>query len=327
MGQTPQIVAIGPHAEARRLVGRLQSLYDADRAVLDLIALGPAAVPPLRDFVFRREPSGLYQPRVQAVSALAALKADDELIAFLRRVPEVEIVDPIERTGEDAVINAAARALAHRRDDEFFTVLTAIAERRRLAGVVEALGATGRSAAIPYLVDALESDFTRPVAEAALRNVGAAARPAIMRLALTPQPCAEFETPSSLRNRRSAVGVLRDIGLDPADWPQLRNLLQVRDPWLAALAANLALATRLPRAEHKAAAQRLLALLQSADWLLAEEIESWLAQRYQLVQCVIAGAVADADGDDRIRQSLARILARQSPARSLSKAHRELDSS
>jgi hypothetical protein len=98
------------HAAAARLIDRLRALREADRAVLDLSALGPVAIPALRHFLFRREPSGLYQPRCDAVAALAALRADEVLLDFLEAAPEVEIADPVERTGEDAVINAAARA-------------------------------------------------------------------------------------------------------------------------------------------------------------------------------------------------------------------------
>jgi hypothetical protein len=140
-------------SEAERLIARLQALYDADRTVLELILLGPTAIPPLRTFLFRREPSGLYQPRVNAVAALAALKAEDVLLDFLWSAPAVDIGDPVERTGEDAVINAAARALAHRRDKEIFAALTGIAECRCLVGVVEALGEMRRKKAIPYLIE------------------------------------------------------------------------------------------------------------------------------------------------------------------------------
>jgi hypothetical protein len=298
---------------AERLIARLQAFLDADRAVLELSALGPAAIPPLRRFVFRREPSGLYQPRVLAVAALAALRAEGVLLDFLRGAPDIDIVDPVERTGEDAVINAAARALAHRRDDEAFAALVGIAECRSLAGVVEALGEMRRKKAIPYLIEGLASDFCRPAAETALRKLGAAARPALIGAALKAIPSVEFESVSSLRTRRSAVSVLRDIGVTLEQWSVLQPLMWSTDEWLSALACSLGLAPGQPTLDKEDAVLRLCHLLRSSDWLLTVEIESWLAGHYEVTSRVIAEAIERDDliiKDDKVRQSLLRVTAR-----------------
>jgi hypothetical protein len=52
----------------------------ATRAVAELVALGTSAIPPLREPLFEREPSGLFQVRCRAVEALAALDAYDVLL-------------------------------------------------------------------------------------------------------------------------------------------------------------------------------------------------------------------------------------------------------
>lgn len=299
--------------KAERLIVRLQALFDLDRAALELMALGPPAILPLRRFLFRREPSGLYQPRVQAVGALAALRAEDVLLDFLRGAPDVDIVDPVERTGEDAVINASARALAHRRDDEAFVALIEIAECRSLAGVIEALGEMRRNKAIPYLIRGLASNSCRPAAETALSKLGAAARPALISAALHAIPSVEFESVSGLRTRRSAVTVLRDIGVTLEQWSVLQPLMWSTDEWLSALACSLGLAPGQPTLDKEDAVLRLCHLLRSSDWLLTVEIESWLAENYGVTNRVISELFERGNSvieEDKVRQSMLRITAR-----------------
>jgi hypothetical protein len=96
-------------ARVQRAIDKLKSLHDGDRGVIEIAACGRRAIPALRALLFEREPSGLYRPRCQAVKALAALEAYDALIEYLNAPRET--ADPVERIGEDAVINAAARAL------------------------------------------------------------------------------------------------------------------------------------------------------------------------------------------------------------------------
>jgi hypothetical protein len=90
-------------------INRMMSLHDGDRGLLEVVACGKEAIGPPRFLLFKREPSGIYEPRRRVASALRSLQAYDVLREFLalRR----EISDPVERTGEDAVINAAAREL------------------------------------------------------------------------------------------------------------------------------------------------------------------------------------------------------------------------
>lgn len=172
---------------------------DAEVGVVEIVRCGEAAIPTLRDLLFSREPSGLFQSRCRAVEALAALGAHSVLIEFLStdRVAR----DLVERLGDDAVINATALALARSRVGGVFDLLLHLAKRASLTGVIGALGSFDRREAIPLLIDPLEDDASRPTAEAALKRMGSAARPALIATAIVRVPTAELESESSLRRR------------------------------------------------------------------------------------------------------------------------------
>lgn len=292
-------------------ITRLAALREGDRAVLDLIVLGRAAIPQLREFLFRRESSGLFEPRCNAVLALASLRAEDVLLSFLEHAPAVDIADLVERTGEDAVINAAARALRHRTDDACFAALMKIAEQRPMAGVIEVLGDMGRDLAIPRLIEGLSSDFTRGVAGVALSKFSSKSRPMLIAVALNHRPSEEFETTTSRRMRWSALGVLADIGVTLEEWSLLKPLMDARDVRVAALACRLALVTRQPLLDQEEALGRLIRLLKSADWLLTMQIEGWLAENYDLTLRIINRAVDRGDNtvrDETVRNSLLRVI-------------------
>ena len=124
--------------EVERAIAKLKSLQDGDVGVLDVIACGKQAIPALRRVLFERERSGLYQIRCRAIEALAGLKASDVLVEFLEA--ERMITDPVERVGEDAVINAAARALPNVHDPRVFALLLRLARHSHLTGVIRRVG-------------------------------------------------------------------------------------------------------------------------------------------------------------------------------------------
>ena len=161
----------------KRAIEKLKSLHDGDRGFIETVACGRRAIPALRELLFEREPSGLFQARCLAAKALAELKAYDVLIEFLEDPRDV--TDPVERVGEDAVINSAARAAAALREPRVFDLLIRLAETRPLPGVIGALKAFSQIEAIPYLIEALAEDESRPEAEAALRNLGSSAHEAL----------------------------------------------------------------------------------------------------------------------------------------------------
>lgn len=259
----------------RDAIAKLRALREGDLAVLDLISCGDAAVAPLTEFLFAREPSGLFEPRCHAVEALAALSAKDVLMDFLTHPRALS--DPVEETGEEAVTNAVARALVKWPDDEVFSLLLSAGRRKPLAGVVEALGEFRREETIPILAAALAEDFPRPEAEEAFRKLGPSACADLVRLANWPTPPAAGESESSKRRRRSALKLLGEVlpeGELPASIPALTR---DADPELAFRACVICL-SRVQPEERKRVLARLADLRASGDWLLADAIDDLLRE-------------------------------------------------
>jgi hypothetical protein len=225
----------------QRAIGKLKSFHDGDIAVLEVVACGYRAIPALRTLLFEREPSGLFQVRVRAVDALENLSAHEVLVEFL--CTPRDVTDPVERLGEDAVINAAARALAYHSDQRVFELLFRLAHRPCLTGVIFALGTSGRPEAIPLLVDALSEDASRLTAEAALKRIGATARPALIEAVSRHTDAYEHVSESRLRQRRSALGLLAEMGVSRRTWQVVRHLMHDEDTRIAIVACEICLAT------------------------------------------------------------------------------------
>jgi hypothetical protein len=263
--------------KVEKAIARLKSLADGDLGVVDVIACGREAIPALKSILFARERSGLYQTRCRAVAALSALGAADVLIEFLET--ERFLTDPVERVGEDAVINAAARVLPNVRDPYVFGMLMRLGHHSRLTGVIGALGASGRVEAIPVLLAALEDDASQPIAEAALRRLGRRTGGALLYAATTQLPTPERERPSSVRRRRSALGILAEIGVTRQAWPMLRRLIDDNDVKIAVLACEICLGCG-SAVERFKATRCLIALLAHSDSILRDEIEQLLTRYF-----------------------------------------------
>lgn len=262
---------------ARELVNRLRRLHDGEAVLMEVVGKGTAVVPPLSMLLFEREPSGIYQPRCRAAKALGLIGAFDILAAFLHK--RRQFADPVEQAGEDAVVNAAARALTRRKSDSDFELLRAIAsEHPHLTGAVEALGAFCRADAVPELVAALGEDHSRLAAEAALAAIGGPAIPALVEAATRKPPAGELEYDRQVRHRRSALRVLGKIGVPATVWPELRALVDDTDGWVAALACEIALKDRA-LADQAAARRRLRVLRDTQDVWLRMHIEDLLEPR------------------------------------------------
>jgi hypothetical protein len=277
-------------SNVEQAIARLKSFHDGDLGVVDVIACGRQAIPALRTMLFARERSGLYQARCRAVAALAALGAHDVLIEFLEA--ERVIADPVEQLGEDAVINAAAQALAVVRARRVFELLLRLAQRPALTGVIGALGAFRKAEAMPALIDALEDDASRPTAEAALRKLGRPARAALLNAAIRPAPSRERESQSSMRRRRSALGLLAEMEIARNAWPALGRLVHDDDAKIATLACAILLKCG-PAAARADAVRRLIELLANEDWLLRGEIEHSLVAHLDSARNVIAAYLRD----------------------------------
>jgi hypothetical protein len=186
----------------------------------------------------------------------------------------------------------------------------------------KALKEISQPEAIPHLIARLAEDPTRGEAEAALRKLGAAARPALVAAALNPLPSAEGEALSSLRARRSAVAVLCEVGVTLEEWMSLRTLMAAPDEWLAALACKLGLAEIQPMPDRVEAVRHLIPLLGSVDRRLVERIEDWLAAHYEVTNRILiesfdtpASALGHAVRDGPIREALLRVTARATRVR------------
>jgi len=259
-----------------RAVDRLMSLSEGDRGVLDVVACGRQAVPRLRTLLFQREPSGLFQPRCRVVDALALLGAHNVLTEFL--MADRNIADPVERAGEDAVLNATARALHRVADETIIERLLSLTETRRLAGPIEVLGALHHVDALACLIAALADDVARPAAEDAIRQFGHDAAAALVAGASERTLRDGFESESSRRRRRAALALLMEIG-DPVrtSEQQRSEWINDDDPQIAVEGCRTALRSGDP-AERQVAVRRLIDMLPAVPWHVQREIEERLVE-------------------------------------------------
>ncbi len=179
------------------------NLHDGNEGVVKLITKGPSVIPAVRSFLFRRNKAGIYQPRCWAVEVLAALCATAVLKDYLL-APRPE-ASAIERFGDEAVINAAARALCSiEHQSDVYELLFKVAQDKPFPGVLEALGTFKRKESVPLFIKALAEDDCRAIAESALRELRPAADSELWR-ALTRLPAtARDET-----ERRQRLSILR----------------------------------------------------------------------------------------------------------------------
>jgi HEAT repeat protein len=296
-------------------------LLHEDTAVLDVISCGKRAIPALRDILLARERSGLYQVRCRAVEALADLGATNILVEYLEM--QRVIADPVERLGEDAVINAAARSLADVHDPRVFSILLRLGRHAHLTGVIKALGASGRPEAIPALIAALEDDASRPTAQVALRRLGRKTRGALFNAATMQLPGRERESASSVRRRQSALGLLAEIGVARGAWAVLRHLVDDADAKIAFLACEICLKCAAA-AERSRAVRRLIELLVHPDWLRREDSERLLLAHYSVTIGPIAAYLREQPlpNDDALARkqketALRHIIARAKPPHTL----------
>jgi HEAT repeat protein len=276
-------------SEIRLRIERLTSLVDGHEASMELAGFGAAAIEPLKEFLFAGTPSGIFQPRQWTVEALAAIGAKDVLVDYLAR--DEHIADPIVRHGEDAVRNTAARLVARWKTDDVFQLLLALAQKRVLPGVVDALGLFGRPEALPILERALEDDVARPAAEEALVQFGSQAIETLIATVGRKRMNEDEEVPSSLRRRRSAAEILSNARLEGAMWPKLRLLLDETDAELVVHSAKIAVVLASDF-DKKHAVAALLRVLSESPWYVKEEAAGCLEALYDLGEPLIESEIA-----------------------------------
>jgi hypothetical protein len=272
-----------------KLIDCLNSLYEGDLAADLLVACGKDAIPHLRKYLMEGQPSHIYQPRQQAVNALTRLGARDVLIEYL--CSPKEIPDPAFRFGEEAVENTAARALTRWQTNDVFEVLLRIAQTRTLSGIIEALGSFRRPAAVPLFINALMDDVSRTAAENALKSMGKMAKPALMEATITPASSENYESPSILLRRSSAIRILAGMTVTTEDWSQLKRLLYDDDPEITISASRIAM--DVPDCKDKSMVVRaMIEKIPSINWYVQTEIENCLIKHYDVAQKEIADQIA-----------------------------------
>jgi HEAT repeat protein len=260
-------------ADVARQLAQLRSLRNMDRAAVRLVASGGRAIPALRALLFERVPSGIFEPRCLAVWALAHLHAYEVLVEFLANSRETK--DPVERIGEEAVINAAARGLRGVENEQVFQVLFAVAKRRLLPGVIDTLGRFRRPETIPLLIAALTDDDARPTAASALLKLGDQARPNLLCASKLVDASTDGENASHRQCRRTALELLREMGVARDDWPHLQPLMFDADLRIAMLACDIGLGLGMARDE---AIRRLVGMSSTTDALLSLQLEDSLVR-------------------------------------------------
>jgi hypothetical protein len=277
-------------AEVARQVAKLRSLRNMDRAAVQLVVSGERAIPALRTLLFERDPSGIFEPRCLAVWALAHLHAYDVLVEFLANSPETG--DPVERIGEEAVINAVARGLRGVENEQVFQVLFAIAKRRLLPGVIEALGRFRRPETTSILIAGLADDDARPSAASALLNLGDQARHDLLHTSKLVGASTEGGNASRNQSRRTALELLLEIGVAQDDWLHLQPLTFDPDLRISTLVCDIGLGLGMVGDE---AIRHLLSMSSTTDVLLSLELEDCLVRHYVAVRGVINSSVGRQD--------------------------------
>jgi hypothetical protein len=152
-------------------------------------------------------------------------------------------------------------------------LLADLARHRPLQGVLAGLGSFFRVDSLPIFVDALQEDHLRLAAEAILRGFGSKALPALVTVALEPGEDREWESESHWRKRRSALGVLSEIGVPVRDWPRLRPLIDSSDHEVTLLVCEIGIKFG-DTADRVRIAARLRDLRPTADWIHREQIDA-----------------------------------------------------
>lgn len=313
----PTLVA-KPAADAGlvNLARRLRSLQEGDLAVVDAISIGVAAIGVLRDILFEPDTAGIFEPRTRAVQALAALGATQVLKEYVQGWKRA--LDPVERFGDEAVLGAAARALDATPDEEVYSLLTTVARKCQVPGVIEALGRYGRVESMPILARALADDFCRTAAEQAFTILGAAAIPTLLDLASRPLNFNGCEIPSSIRRRRSALMILLEVGASRDVWDRVGNLMDDTDAEIAASACIIRMTTA-GDAERRECACKLVAMLRLVASPFNLQIEGHLIKNFaiarEFVDQALSGSMDDSANDlerARLKRSLRRLRAKAS---------------
>ena len=262
---------------------RLTALQEGYAGVSLVVAAGPGAIGPLTTILHHTETSGIFEIRSRAVAALAALGADDVLIDFIEAAHP--LAEPTARSGEEATLSIAARALKGSHHPRAFPTLLRFAKRHPLPGVIEALASARQSEAIPGLIRGLDEDDCRAAAAAGLKALGRASRSALVAVA-----AADGATDSDLRKRRTALNLLADIGLAAWQRAEIRPLINHPDPELSVRACRALLRGGDAKAQSLCRAR------------LAQLVPDLRTPLREVAADIVAGSTVTDPHDPKIRQ-------------------------
>jgi len=253
-----------------------------ESAVEMVVGFGKQAIPYLERFLLDRPPRTVFIPRCRAVRALGELGAYPVLIRYFEQYQCP--ADSAVLFAEDAVRSAAARELTQIHSDEMYRVLLEAAHQRATSGLVQALGAFGRSESIPLLFELLEDDMCRADAIHALRGVPNEAQPFAVLLL---RGCTEIPIQGSfaVRRRRSALQLLSEFGVCQGDWPEIREYLQDEDIDCMMAAAHIGFSVA-PDSEAEAIATKLIEASARMNWAQEMDVVELLDQHRPVTEPV-----------------------------------------
>lgn len=253
-------------------VARLQSLHESDRAVLELIAGGERNLPGLRDFLLNGRLTSVFQPRLNAVNAIAGIGGKDILIEYLKS--PLRTGDPVIRLGEEAVRSSAVRELSRWPAEEVADAIMDSIRKHLTPGACDAAGRLRLISAAPYLVDALADDICRLPAMDALRSMFPEVKPLLIETALRFAQLRFPDSPTLLRRAQAALRILSEVELSEADAVSLSPLVAANDSEIAVCVSRI-LITRI-QDHRQEIASVLVRNLGRAPWFLRDEIRELL---------------------------------------------------
>jgi hypothetical protein len=256
------------------LIEKLESIHDTDRGAVELIAMGHRAVPALRDFLLNGRPSTVFQPRMVAVEVLGKIGAKEVLLEYLKARSHTS--DPAARFAEEAVLSTAARELTRWPGEDVAVALIDLMREKPLPGACDAAGQLRLNSAVPYLVDALADDVSRPRAMDALRRVLPTAKPLLIETILRWLTKGRVgEDPALDRKALAAARILSESDISQDEAANLGPLLHSEVPEMAACGARILLSQH--SRDIGAIAGALIGVLARAPWFVRDEIRDLLA--------------------------------------------------
>lgn len=219
-----------------RQLEALDSLTNGEHALDELVRCGQEAVPFLAAYLLNGKLKSVAIPRCRAARALGELGAYATLAIYFQQYRKPD--DSVLAFAEDAVRSVAAQELLHWKSPDAFQVLLTATRQRATAGLVLALGEFARAESVPVLFEVLEDDICREQATASLLKLPDAARSYAI-LTIRGATTTDIRSPFSTRRKRATLQLLRQTGINPTEWPDLRGYLWDDDPDVVLAAGQL----------------------------------------------------------------------------------------